>query len=263
MADATAIHQAVMNLSTNAAHAMPRGGTLEIGLEHLYIRDSMARSRPDFREGPYVLLSVRDTGTGMDHETLERALEPFFTTKPPGAGSGLGLTMVHGIVRDHSGVLELESRPGTGTTVRCYFPVLAVEAEEEDRLETRAPRGTGQRVLFLDDELALAELGRRRLQGIGYRVQSYTDPAAALSALRGDPGAFDVVVTDYWMPRMTGVDFAREVRGLRADLPIMLLTGNMDDLPDETLRAAGIRRVARKPLTLEELGTAMNDVLTG
>ena len=262
MADATALHQVVMNLGTNAAHAMPKGGTLEITLEHLYVRDHMARSRPDFREGPYLLLSVRDTGTGMDRETLERALEPFFTTKGPGIGSGLGLTMVHGIVRDHVGVLDLQSQPGAGTTVRCYLPATAVDADEDEQIETRARRGTGQRVLYLDDEESLAELGKRRLQAIGYRVSSYTDPVAALSAVRATPDAFHVVVTDYWMPHMTGLDFAREVTGIRADLPVVLLTGHMDDLPEEAIRQAGIRLVVRKPLTLDELGDAISGVLT-
>jgi CheY-like chemotaxis protein len=262
MADPTALHQVVMNLGTNAAHAMPRGGTLDITLEHLYIRDSMARSRPDFREGPYLLLSVRDSGTGMDRETLERALEPFFTTKAPGSGSGLGLTMVHGIVRDHVGVLDLESQPGAGTTVKCYLPATAVDEDEDEPIETRARRGTGQRVLYLDDEESLAELGKRRLQGIGYLVSAYTDPVAALSALRATPDAFHVVVTDYWMPHMTGLDFAREVTGIRADLPVVLLTGHMDDLPEEALRGTGIRLVAHKPLTLDELGDAISGVLT-
>jgi hypothetical protein len=262
MADPTALHQVVMNLGTNAAHAMPRGGTLDITLEHLYIRDSMARSRPDFREGPYLLLSVRDSGTGMDRETLERALEPFFTTKAPGSGSGLGLTMVHGIVRDHIGVLDLESQPGAGTTVKCYLPATAVDEDEDEPIETRARRGTGQRVLYLDDEESLAELGKRRLQGIGYLVSAYTDPVAALSALRATPDAFHVVVTDYWMPHMTGLDFAREVTGIRADLPVVLLTGHMDDLPEEAMRGAGVRLVVRKPLTLDELGEAISGVLT-
>jgi PAS domain S-box-containing protein len=263
LADPTALHQVVMNLATNAAHAMPRGGTLEIGLEHLYLRDSAARSRPDFREGPYLLLTVRDTGQGMDQETLSRALEPFFTTKPPGSGSGLGLTMVHAIVRDHSGVLDLESQPGVGTTVRCYLPQQGPESDDDEPVETRAPRGNGERVLYLDDEQTLAELGKRRLQAIGYRVTAYTDPTAALAALRADPGRFDAVITDYWMPHMTGIDFAREVTGVRPDLPVMLLTGNMDDLPEETIKGAGVRLVAHKPLTLDELGEALDTTLNG
>jgi PAS domain S-box-containing protein len=262
MADGGAMHQVVMNLATNAAHAMPRGGALEIGLEHLYVGDSLSRSRPDFREGPYLLLTVRDTGIGMDRETLGRALEPFFTTKPPGSGSGLGLTMVHGIVRDHAGVLDLESEPGKGTTVSCYLPAIAPQVDDEQALETRAPRGAGQRVLYLDDEQTLSELGKRRLQGIGYRVTAYTDPVAALEALRATPDLFDAVVTDYWMPRMTGLDFARQATEARPGLRILLLTGHMDDLPEDTIRQAGVNLVARKPVTLEELGQAMNAILT-
>jgi hypothetical protein len=261
LADGASLHQVVMNLATNAAHAMPGGGTLEIGLEPLYMRDSMARSRPDFHEGPYLLLTVRDTGHGMDHETLERAVEPFFTTKPPGTGSGLGLSMVHGIVRDHAGVLELESQPGAGTTVRCYLPAALAPDSDDEPIATLAPRGMGERVLYLDDEETLAELGKRRLRGIGYRVTSYTDPTAALAALRGTADRFDVVVTDYWMPHMTGIDFAREARAIRPDLPVMLLTGHMDDLPEDIIRDAGVSRVVRKPLTVEELGEAVRATL--
>jgi CheY-like chemotaxis protein len=225
------------------------------------MRDSMARSRPDFHEGPHLLLTVRDTGHGMDHETLERAVEPFFTTKPPGTGSGLGLSMVHGIVRDHAGVLELESQPGAGTTVRCYLPAALAPDSDDEPIATLAPRGMGERVLYLDDEETLAELGKRRLQGIGYRVTSYTDPTAALAALRGTADRFDVVVTDYWMPHMTGIDFAREARAIRPDLPVMLLTGHMDDLPEDIIRDAGVSRVVRKPLTVEELGEAVRATL--
>jgi hypothetical protein len=261
LADVAALHQVVMNLATNAAHAMPQGGTLEIGLEHRYVRDSTARSRPGLREGPHLVLTVRDTGHGMDRETLERAVEPFFTTKPAGTGSGLGLTMVHGMLRDHGGTLDLDSQPGTGTTVRCYLPAVPMDGDEEERIETRARRGSGQHVLYLDDEDSLAELGKRRLQAIGYRVTSCTDPTAALAAVRAAPDRFDLVVTDYWMPHMIGIDFARAVTELRPDLPVLLLTGYMDDLPEDALRAAGVIGVARKPVTLDELGEAVQRAL--
>jgi hypothetical protein len=264
MADATSLHQVLMNLANNAAHAMPKGGALEITLDHMYIRDSMARSRPDLHEGPYLQLTVRDTGFGMDRETLERAFEPFFTTKPAGSGSGLGLAMVHGIVRDHGGVLDLESAPGVGTTVRCLLPAYAATTDDASApLFVAAPRGHGEYVLYVDDEESLAELGRRRLEGIGYRVVSYSDPAAALAAFRGTPDRFDLVVTDYWMPRMTGIDFATEITAARPGVPILLLTGQMEDLPGDTLRAAGVRQVVRKPVTVDELGVAVRAVLGG
>jgi nitrogen-specific signal transduction histidine kinase/ActR/RegA family two-component response regulator len=260
LADATSIQQVVMNLGTNAAHAMPGGGELEITVEPRYLRDSMARSHPGLHEGPYAVLLVRDTGEGMDRAVRERAFEPFFTTKPKGSGTGLGLSIVHTIVKTHDGAVGLDSEPGRGTTVTCFFPALEVSPAEERRLVGEAPAGHGERVLLVEDEPALAAMNRRRLAALGYRVTAETSAARALGIFRAKPEDFDLVVSDYLMPGMVGLDFAREIHNLRPDVPIVLLTGYIENLPDEAIRAAGVRRVVTKPATILELGTVLHEV---
>jgi PAS domain S-box-containing protein len=260
-ADATSVHQILMNLATNAAHAMPGGGVLEIGVEPFYARDSTARAHPGLREGTYVALTVRDTGLGMNRAVRDRAFEPFFTTKPPGSGSGLGLAIVHGIMRDHDGAVELESEPEQGTLVRCFFPALADEEDDAVAGAPPAPPGRGERVLYVDDEESLARVGVRRLQRLGYVGTAETDPLRALETFRARPQAFDLVITDYSMPQLAGLDLARAVRELRADIPIIMLTGFIEDLPPELIEQAGVNRVVKKPISMQDLGTILRDVL--
>jgi hypothetical protein len=261
MADATAVHQILMNLGTNAAHAMPGGGVLHIVLEPFYARDSVARAHPGLREGHYVLLEARDTGSGMDRTTRERAFEPFFTTKPAGSGTGLGLSMVHTIMRGHEGLVEIESEPGRGTAVKCYFPTLEVDVEEQLEGVEDTPRGSGERVLLIDDEPGLGRAVARLLTGLGYVVTVETDGIRALELLRAAPAAFDVVLTDYLMPRMAGLDVAREAARIRPGLAVVLQTGFIEDLPEEMIQAAGVRHVIRKPATRHTLGQALHAAL--
>jgi CheY-like chemotaxis protein len=222
----------------------------------------VARAHPTLREGVHVLLSVRDSGAGMDETTRARAFEPFFTTKPTGEGTGLGLALVHGIVRDHGGAVWLESVEGQGTTVTCALPAIEVEPAQEVAGEAAGvARGAGERVLLVDDEPALAELGQRRLKNLGYRAVSVTDPAVALELLRSGPDQFDLLVTDFSMPKRNGLELARAVMAIRSDLPVLLLSGYMEEFPDADLAAAGIRRVLKKPLTTAELGQALRAVL--
>ena len=263
LGDATSIHQVLMNLGTNAAHAMPRGGLLDILVEPRYVRDSVVRAHPGLHEGPYAVLVVRDTGSGMDAATRSRAFEPFFTTKPKGSGTGLGLSMVHTIVEAHEGVIDLVSEPDRGTSVTCFFPALPASVAEERREAEAAPRGRGERVLLVDDEPSLARMNKRRLEAVGYAVTADSDPERALATFRSRPDDFDVVVTDYLMPRLGGLDLAREVHNLRPEVPIVLLTGYMEELPEETIRSAGIRRLVSKPATIVELGMALQAVTTG
>jgi PAS domain S-box-containing protein len=263
MADATSVHQILMNLGTNAAHAMPSGGRLEISSEPFYVRDSMARGRPDLREGLYALLTARDSGQGMDHLIRERVFEPFFTTKPLGAGTGLGLAVVHGIMKDHGGAVDLESEPGQGTSVRCMFPALTSETSESAAIPQGTPQGQGQRVLVIEDEETLAQVGKRRLETLGYQVTVATDSVQALQMFRERPREFDVIITDYSMPRMVGLDLSRALLQIRPDIPILMITGFVEELPPEVVRAAGIRRMLKKPVTAHELGVAVHEVLAG
>jgi PAS domain S-box-containing protein len=258
MGDPTALHQVFMNLAVNAAQAMPGGGRLEMESEPLYVTDSRARAHPYLQEGHYVLVSVRDTGVGIDPEVQGRVLEPFFTTKAPGHGSGLGLAIVHGIVREHGGALEIESAPGEGTTVRVILPSVDLNGLEESMAAANdLPRGQGVRILYVDDEPGLGEVGRRRLEELGYQVVLAADGAEALRLFQEEPEGFDLVVSDYLMPGMNGLELARWITGIRPGVPVVMLTGYIDDLPQEEILAAGVTTLLGKPATARELVTAI------
>lgn len=261
LGDATSVHQILMNLGTNAAHAMPLRGTLEIELEPFYVRDSIARANPDMREGPYALLRVKDTGSGIDPTVIDRVFDPFFTTKEPGSGTGLGLAMVHGIMKDHQGAVRINSELQVGTEVRCYFPALMSEAEDQAAISITTEPGHGERILFVDDEPSLAALGRRRLEMLGYSVAVATGAAEALTLVRTDPRAFDLVITDYTMPGQNGIELATAIAQIRPDLPVILATGHIDDFPKTVTDAAGVNRVLLKPVSLDDLSVAVTEVL--
>ncbi len=258
--DPSAIHQALMNLGMNAGQAMPEGGEIRFQSEPMYVNDSKARAHPNLREGPHVVLSVSDTGTGIDPEIQSRVLEPFFTTKAPGEGSGLGLAIVHRIVQEHEGALELESTPGAGTVFRLIFPAVELDELDVDSPSLDVPRGTGQRILYVDDEPSLGALGKRRLEQLGYEVVVAADGEEALSRFIAAPGDFDAVVSDYLMPRMNGLELATELIRVRPDLPVVLVTGFIDNLPDETIHAAGVREILRKPVTGREMAEVLASV---
>jgi PAS domain S-box-containing protein len=261
LADSTCVHQVLMNLSTNAAHAMPSGGQLELSVEPFYVRDSAARARPDLHEGPYALLTVTDTGHGMEPGVRERVFEPFFTTKGPGEGTGLGLAVVHGIMRDHGGAVELESEPGRGTTVRCLFPATVTDANAEQEAEPSLLRGRSEHILLIEDEPSLAQVSARRLTALGYRVTVETDSRRALELFRERYGDFDAVITDYSMPHVSGLELVQAVRLVRPDIPIAMVTGFTDGLSTETVMAAGVRRLVKKPATASDLAAAMQALL--
>jgi CheY-like chemotaxis protein len=253
-----------MNLATNAAHAMPAGGLLEITLEPFYARDSFVRAHPELSEGAFVRLMVRDNGSGMDEATRAQAFEPFFTTKPAGSGTGLGLSMVHGIIHEFGGTIWLESAPGTGTTVTCLLPSLLQDdiplpyGREESGPSAAAPRAT---VLYVDDEASLLTIGDRRLTAAGYRVVGASNPSEALERFGQDPEAIDLVITDFSMPRLNGMELAHALTRIRPDLPILLLTGYMQEFSPGELAAAGVQRVLNKPVTAMALLEAIDSVL--
>ncbi len=166
-------------------------------------------------------------------------------------------------MRTHEGAIDLDSEPGRGTTVSCFFPALVAPAAAERPDEEEAPPGHGERILLVEDEPTLAKMSERRLAAMNYRVTIDTDAPRALETFRARPGDFDLVISDYLMPRMVGLDFARAVHNIRPDLPIILLTGYIEELPDETIRAAGVRRLVTKPATIQELGRAVHEVLAG
>lgn len=261
LADPTAVHQVLTNLCTNAAQAMPGGGMLSIVVEPLYVRDSVARANPDMREGPYALLTVRDTGCGIDPGVINRVFDPFFTTKPIGTGTGLGLAMVHGILSSHAGAVRLSSVVNEGTEVRCYFPAVEDVQAEPSPAPGDVPAGNGERILFVDDEVPLARLGKRRLEELGYRVTIATTSGQALALFRADPYAFDLVLTDYTMPDRSGLELALELVRMRPEIPVLLTTGHVEGFPPDELEAAGIRQVLVKPVLLRELADGVVQAL--
>ena len=259
LGDATQLHQVVMNLGVNAVQAMGEtGGRLEIALDGLTADAEFARRHPPLRPGPCVRLTVADTGPGVPPAVLDHLFEPFFTTKAPSVGTGLGLSVVHGVVQNHEGAIAVHSRPGSGTTFEVFLPAVAAPPEEGEPPVTEKPRATaGKRVLFVDDEASIARLAQVMLKSLGHTASTFGRPEDGLAALRADPTGFDVLVTDLTMPGMTGVDLARLVRDVRADLPIILSSGYADDVPEETLRALGIVKVLPKPFHMQALGDAV------
>jgi CheY-like chemotaxis protein len=251
-----------MNLCTNAAHAMgDKPGRLMVTLEKFEVDEHLAASRPGWRSGPYVRLSVGDTGSGMDEVTLNRMFEPFFTTKAPGQGTGLGLAVVHGIMQSHEGAVTVYSHLGEGTIFRLYFPIYAGDKIAEDATASVAPWGQGERILYVDDEPPLVKVGRAILEKLSYRVETRTNAIEALALVRQNPQAFDLVITDQMMPAMTGTTLAANIHTLRGDLPIMLITGYSATLTAESVRSVGIQKLLLKPLTFDALGSAVADVL--
>ncbi|MCP5367135.1 MAG: PAS domain S-box protein [Hyphomicrobiales bacterium] len=266
LADPTQIHQVVVNLCTNAAHAMPGGGVMDVGLDlvDLAQEDDDAGANGGPPPGRYFLLTVADTGTGMDRTTLNQAFDPFFTTKEVGKGTGLGLSVVHGIVSGHGGTVEVDSEPGRGTTFRVYLPCIpAPGAAPAAAAPAPARQGRGEMVLFIDDEEPLVSLARQVLPELGYRCMVFEDPAAALRALRAAPERFDVVITDQTMPAMGGAEVARAVARTRADLPVVLATGHGLETLAKTVDLSVFRDHLKKPLTKDALGRCLARVLDG
>ena len=255
LADPTQVHQVTMNLCTNAYHALPqRDGRLTVKFGVIDVDDVLASQHAELRVGRYLRLSVTDNGHGMDRPVLDRIFEPFFTTKVAGQGTGLGLSVVHGIVKSHEGAITVYSAPGQGTTFHVYFPASAEETLPEATPAAVIPRGQGERILFLDDEEPLARTAKRVLERLGYRVIALTDPVETLERFRADPTHFDLVITDLSMPGMNGLDLARELLTLRPTQAILLSTGFSGAMTPEGLRERGLRDLLWKPVTARSLG---------
>ncbi len=268
LADPTQIEQVLINLSTNAWQSIQgqeRPGAIEVWLEaHEYAAggardEGVALVCGETPPGRYARLTVKDNGSGMAEDTLTRIFEPFFTTKPMGKGTGLGLAVVHGIMQEHGGSIEVRSVPGVGSTFRIYFPAARANSPVAPGVtrETAAPHGQGRHVLYVDDDESIVFLMTRLLERQGYRVSGYTDAHAALAAVRANPDAFDLAVTDYNMPGMSGLELARSLKQIRADLPIAMASGYINDELREEAPAAGISELIYKPNTVEELCDAV------
>jgi CheY-like chemotaxis protein len=263
LADPTQIHQVLMNLCSNAAQAMgQRSGMLVICQHTIVVHAELAARHAELRAGTrYVQLTVRDNGPGMDAATLERIFEPFFTTKAPGEGTGLGLAVVHGIMKSHDGVVTVSSTLGQGATFTLFFPVVEAPAMCSLSQPASTVRGAGQHILFLDDEEEITSLGQHMLEQLGYTVTAYTQVAAALQAVRQAPQAFDLVISDFTMPDMNGLEVARYLATLQPQLPCILITGYGSTLDQTALRHHGIAAVLQKPFTVKLLGETIAGVL--
>lgn len=258
MGDATELQQVVMNLGTNAAHAMGGRGLLELELEEVESGDALTLSHGSLAAGRYVRLVVRDAGHGIDRATMERIFEPFFTTKPVGEGTGLGLSTVYGIVTEHGGALHVESWPGKGTTFEVFFPRTEdSDIQGEPTPEVPARPGRGETILLVDDDRPLMLLGEEMLAALGYEPVGFDHGSAALAAFRADPQRIDLVLADEVMPEISGTELAGSLHDIRPDLPIVLMTGYDRALQSHRLQAAGIREVLKKPLRSKDLADCL------
>ncbi len=262
LADATQIHQVIMNLCANAIQAMQgTQGRLEIQLETIHVDTEFALAHTGLREGAYVRLSISDTGHGIDQNTLKHIFEPFFTTKKKGEGTGLGLAVVHGIVQSHDGCVFVSSRLGEGTVFHVYLPALSNTEPSSPPPSTAIPSGQGERILLIDDEPAICAAARRVAESLGYRITTFTNPLLALEHLRSHAAEYALLVTDQTMPGATGLELAATVHRLHPELPIVLTTGFAADLTELSIKPIGIGKLLLKPFTTTTLAQTFDAIL--
>ncbi|MCB2225427.1 MAG: PAS domain S-box protein [Desulfarculaceae bacterium] len=260
-ADQSQMHQVLLNLCTNAAQALNEGGVIEVGLEKVELDPEDPQAPPGLPSGVYQMLWVKDNGPGMEQGTLARIFDPFFTTKEPGMGSGMGLSVVHGIVQAHDGAVAVESELGQGSVFRVYLPVLSKGELSGEAAPDAPPRGS-EHVLLVDDEPALVDVGRHVLERLGYRVTAATSSREALGLFQEAPGEFDLLLTDLTMPGLTGTALAERILAIRPDMPVILCTGySYEHVTEAQMQAMGIRRLAHKPLRAAEIAEIIREVL--
>jgi PAS domain S-box-containing protein len=261
MADPTQIHQIAMNLITNAYHAIdPPGGKINVLLKETVLCEKDLVGSP-LQPGKYAMLEISDTGSGIDPAAMDKIFEPYFTTKEKGKGTGLGLAVVYGIVREHLGHIHVESEVGSGTTVNVYIPKMA-RASESGPVEKAEILQTGtERILLVDDDGAVINLEKQMLERLGYQVTFRTSSLDAIEAFRADPDAFDLVITDMTMPNMTGDQLSRELLAIRTDLPVIICTGFSERLDQEKALSIGIRGFLMKPVVISEMAKIVRKVL--
>jgi len=265
LADPTQIHQIILNLCSNAAHAMSdKGGILEIFVLDVRMAKEDTEAFGGLPPGPYVKLIVKDTGDGIPWEIRDKIFDPYFTTKAVDKGTGMGLAVVHGIVKNHNGAIRVDSRKGRGTTFEILFPVIWESASEtvENKKQGKPPGGS-ERILFVDDEPALALMGQQMLTRLGYQVLSFTSPLSALESIRSGKEDFDLVITDMAMPEMTGDLLAENIRSIRPDLPLILCTGFSEKISPEKALEIGFSSYIEKPIEQYKFAATVREVLDG
>ncbi len=261
LADPTQIHQILMNLSTNAFHAMEEtGGKLDITLKEVTLSTEALAHEPGVEPGTFVQLSISDSGPGIAPDIKKKIFDPYFTTKETGKGTGMGLAIVHGIVKSYRGFISLYSEPGEGTTFHVFLPI--IEKEQLSEIEDVEPIPVGRdRILFIDDEEILAEMGKSMLERLGYHVTVRTNSIEALETFQNEPEQFDLVITDQTMPGMTGADIAKRMIQIRPDISIILCTGYSTVISEEKIKSLGIKELAYKPLSKKDIAVLIRKVL--
>jgi CheY-like chemotaxis protein len=261
LADPTQIHQVMMNLCTNASHAMQdKGGRLMITLAETALNEKVQGPHTGLKPGPYLKLMVSDTGSGIHADIIERIFDPFFTTKKPGEGTGMGLAVVHGIIKECGGSIQVQSMPAQGTTFEVWLPV--IEAENETPLSVESPLPVGnERILFVDDEADLVEVGLQMLNLLGYRVTAINDSRKALDAFGRTPDEFDLVITDMTMPHLTGDLLSQQMLAIRPDIPVIICTGYSEKINEDSIQSMGLAGIAYKPLIIRDLAELIRQTL--
>jgi signal transduction histidine kinase/ActR/RegA family two-component response regulator len=261
LADPTHIHQIVMNLCTNANHAMMKtGGILEVKLDSIRVDQKSVEKIPELKKGDYVRLIISDTGYGMDIKTKERIFEPFFTRKEVGSGSGLGLSVVHGIINNYGGAIGVDSTPGEGTTFTVYLPEHGGDPSDSYKSDKKPVKGN-EHILFVDDEPEITFMGKKMLENLGYKVSIETDSLSALEELKKDPLKYSLLVTDQSMPNISGTELASRMKEICPGLKVIIITGFADNLSEEVLSQSGISEVILKPMRLDDFSTIIRRVL--
>jgi len=260
-ADPTQIHQIVMNLATNAYHAMEEtGGELKVSLKRMEL-GTIDLIDPNMEPGSYACLTVADTGVGMDKKLTDKMFDPFFTTKEIGKGTGMGLSVVHGIVTAMGGAIQVYSEPGKGTQFYVYFPIEKNSSEEQNTPATEPIQGGTERILLVDDEEAILTMEKLMLERLGYPVTSRTSSLEALEAFRTNPDKFDLIITDMQMPNMSGDKLSAELTKIRPDIPILLCTGFSETMSEEKAASLGIKGFILKPIVMKDLFQKIREVL--
>lgn len=261
LADPTQLHQVLINLCANASRAMQeKGGVLGVEVADIELGQEAMDLDQNLAPGKYVRLTISDTGSGMEPAVMERIFDPFFTTKGVGEGLGMGLAVAHGIVKSHSGVMIVRSELGKDTTFQVFFPM--IETCTRDERERVKPVHTGEeRILFVDDDEAIVEMGKDMLEALGYQVELRTDSTEALEVFRSAPDSFDLVITDMTMPHMTGEMLSRKLIEIRPEIPIILCTGHNELIDEDKAREIGIKKFIMKPVGMRNLAKAIRELL--
>ncbi|NNK85612.1 MAG: response regulator, partial [Desulfobacterales bacterium] len=263
LSDPTHIHQIVMNICTNAYHAMEQsGGKLSVTLKEVELTAEHLKD-PTMTPGLYVCLIIADNGPGMEQVVIDRIFDPYFTTKEEGKGTGLGLAVVHGIVKSHGGQIIVYSEPGKGSQFKICLPMIQ-KHKEPAKAEIDMPIQKGdERILLVDDQDLIAQMEKQMLERLGYQVTARNSSIDALEAFRAQPDKFDLVITDLTMPNMTGDNLARELIKICPDIPVILCTGFSELISKEKAESLGIQKLLMKPVALKDLSTAIREVLNG